>query len=275
MMIALGAFAAIYIAMRRSRDANIHPDTVLDLGLFSVVWGVIGARVFFVVENWQTFFASAERAWYHIFFIWEGGLVFYGGAVGGALYFIYALWRHRMGMQQALTLLDIAASLMPLGLAFGRMGCWFNGCCWGGQCEVDWGVRFPGAALMPPEGSGPWGHQVRHGLIEQSDAYSLWIHPSQMYAVANALILFLILGFIYRRRLWAGMVGGAWLILYAGQRFLEEMARGDPVAVQAGLRTSQMIAIAMVLIGIPWLIVTWRIHRKHQERDEPTPAGAA
>ena len=266
MMIALGAGCGIYIAMRRSRDGGITPDRTLDLGIFGVIWGVVGARTLHVLENFNGYFLSAQsgRHWYEAFFIWQGGLVFYGGAIGSVFYIVWSLRRQRVGVRQALSVMDIGATLIPLGLAFGRMGCWFNGCCFGKQCNLAWGVAFPAQ-------SNPYYSQLRQKIISAGAEHSLYIHPSQMYSWAGGLLMFLVLSFIYRRRAFAGQIVGLWFILYALVRFGIEMTRGDSVAHAGPLRLSQTIAIGGVLVGIAVLIFCRRLGRE-RERPKPAPA---
>ena len=274
-LVALGALSAIIIGMRRSRDVELPPDRIMDLGLYSVVWGVVGARIFHVIETWDQYMGGSKifnpetrefesRAWYEIFYIWQGGLVFYGGFIGALLYFIYFFWRNRLSKRQVVNILDLGSACMPLGLALGRMGCWFNGCCYGKVCIVPWAVRFPPHSHL-------WNHQLNAGLITANDESAALSHPTQLYAWAIALTLFFFLNFIYRRRRFPGIVTGLWVSIYAVARFFVEFLRYDtvPVSGTEWMTISQKISIGAFLVGITGLIVFWRLHRSAAEPAQP------
>lgn len=286
-MVALAALTGILLGMRRARDAGLTPERIMDLGLYSVVAGVLGARAFHILENLAEYGATKPkfvnpltqekvfRAWYEVLFIWEGGLVFYGGFIGAVLYFLYFFRRNRMTSSQVVNMLDVGAVCMPVGLALGRMGCWFNGCCYGKVCELAWAVRFPGVSADFLEGSHLFQAQLAKGIIAPDASDPAWAHPTQMYSWAVALLLFLLLNFLYKRRSFPGQITGLWITLYAVARFALELLRLDNVPYFFGWMTiSQTVSIFAFVIGVTLLALFWRAHRRRTAAAErpATPA---
>ena len=165
-MLMAGFMVSIWFAMRRAQRVKSDPDLVLNLGFVSLICGVLGARVFYVVHYWKTDFAAAPNPLWKAFDISAGGLEYYGGLVGAILSVVVYLRffakfygpgddpkgrpTHRPSVR---LYLDIVAPAVMLGLAFGRAGCFLNGCCWGGICaheedgkyvaDLPWAVQFP------------------------------------------------------------------------------------------------------------------------------------
>ncbi len=147
----VGFLSAVWLAMRRAERVKANPDTVLDLSFLALIFGVGGARAFYVVHYWQWRFASAPNKLLAVIDITEGGLEFVGGLLcATAAILIYTYWTKR----SIRLYLDIMAPSAMWGLALGRIGCFFNGCCFGGMCVAastgealhPWAVEFPFAS---------------------------------------------------------------------------------------------------------------------------------
>jgi len=147
----IGFLSAVWLAMRRAERVKANPDTILDLSFLALIFGVGGARAFYVIHYWQGRFASAPNKLLAIIDITEGGLEFLGGLLGATVaVLIYAYWTKR----SIRLYLDIMAPSAMWGLALGRLGCFFNGCCFGGMCVAastgqplqPWAVQFPFAS---------------------------------------------------------------------------------------------------------------------------------
>jgi len=135
---------------------GIHPDLTISLVFWGFVPGLIGGRAFYVIEYWEEFQRPTLMATLgEIINITQGGLVVYGALFGGMLGFSVFLVKERL---RPLPFLDILTPGMLLGLALGRVGCFLNGCCFGGACELPWAVRFP-------VGSPPFVQQVQEGKL--------------------------------------------------------------------------------------------------------------
>jgi len=147
----VGFLSAVWMSMRRAERVKADADVVLDLGFLSLLFGVGGARAFYVIHYWQTQFADRPNKLMAVVDITEGGLEFLGGFLGAfAAITVYSLIK-RISLRMYM---DILAPGVMWGLAFGRLGCFFNGCCFGGLCEVEpthqarhaWAVQFPFAS---------------------------------------------------------------------------------------------------------------------------------
>ncbi len=147
-MLLLAVVAAVTWAVYRSQRAGLNPDLIIGLAFYLVVSGIIGARVFFVIQHWNLIQAEQwSETLVNMVSVVRGGLVVYGSLIGAAVGFLLFAWKHQLN---ALALGDLIAPSLALGLAIGRIGCLLNGCCFGGTCDADfaWAVRFP--ADSPP-----------------------------------------------------------------------------------------------------------------------------
>ena len=144
----VGFLSAVWLAMRRAARVKVDPDRVLDVSFLALIFGVGGARVFYVIHYWKTDFAAADNIFFQIIDIRQGGLEFLGGFLGAGVAIVAYL---SITKQSARLFLDILAPSLVWGLAFGRIGCFFNGCCFGGLCTIgpEQAARFPWAVQFP------------------------------------------------------------------------------------------------------------------------------
>lgn len=237
-------FVLCYLMARRlarltGRDVN-EPDTLI---MIAAVCGVMGARAVYVWQNWADEFAGNPLA---MFQVWRGGLVFYGGFALAAVGMVaYSFLRG----EPLRRLTDFCVVFVPLGHAFGRLGCFFHGCCFGGVCRVEGiGVRFP-------KGSPAWQHQLAQGQIGRWAAEALPVWPTQLIEAVGCALLFALLWWLYRtRRAWAGLCTGVYCVAYALLRFVGEGLRDDPRgATYGGLSFSQTISVGLLAVGLVFL----------------------
>lgn len=238
-MMALGFLAALFAMRRLARHgvSGLNDDQLARLIVWIMVGGVIGARLAYVAEHWSSEFSTNPGA---IIRIDQGGLMFYGGVLGAIL--AISLFAHR-ARRHPFELLDLCAAVLPLGHAFGRMGCFLNGCCHGQISDSPLSVCYPAGSLA-------WREQVADGLLLPSAAASLPVMPTQLIELAANLVLFGILYRLARRRLVRGAVTAAYLMLYAIVRFLTEFMRGDVRLAFGGLSIGQWISILFLAIGL-------------------------
>lgn len=153
-MLLLALLASTSLAVWRGRRRGIDPELIFSLAFWVFVPGIVGARLFYVIEYWPAFQRPTLGATLaEIFKVTEGGLVVYGSLLGGFLGLVAFLRKYRLPM---LATFDLLAPPVMLGLAIGRLGCMLNGCCYGGMCDLPWAVQFPA-------GSPAHVHQVQHG----------------------------------------------------------------------------------------------------------------
>ena len=164
------------LAAWRARREHLDRDLILDMALWMFVGGLVGARLFYVVQKWGTEVHDIVEA----FQIWKGGIVFYGSIMGGA----FAFFTYRALRPFPLRpYLDCVAPAIAIGIALGRVGCFLNGCCYGDRCDL------PGLGVSFPAGTAPWAQQLAQGLITNDAPYSLPVHPTQIYAAIDGLVL--------------------------------------------------------------------------------------
>ena len=206
------------------------------LMLLAVV-GIIGARAAYVIENWKTQFAADPS---QIIRVDRGGLVFYGGLIAAIIaYFAWCIAKR----EKFTALSDLMCTVVPLGHAFGRIGCFFFGCCYGRRSDGMFAVHFPYR-------SPAWHEQVTSGELSPGADESLGVLPTQLFEAAALLVFFVILVIAYRR--WKsrqGLVTGLYMIGYALIRFPMEYLRGDPRAEVGPLSIAQTISLGMFLLG--------------------------
>ena len=260
-MIMCGFLLSLYIASRRARRFGIDPNGLFDAAVGGLVGGIVGARLLYVIYDWPTFRDQPLR----IIRLDEGGLVFLGGAALGALALIFVATRRKLPLWRSL---DVAASVLPLAHAFGRIGCFLNGCCYGFRTDSWLGVKFP--RVLDPKtgellGSPVFLDHLRQGLVAETDRCSLPVHPTQLYEAGYNLAIFAFLSFWLARRWREGEVGWLYLALYGSARFANEFLRADSPRV-FGLTVAQAMCMAIAALTIAMVVRGRRLSR------QPLPA---
>ena len=244
---ALGFLAAWQVVAWLCRRMGRDPEPCTNLIMWMMVSGVVGSRIAYVIEHWQKEFVAHPE---QIIRVDQGGLMFYGGlilAIG-----VFLLWC-RVKKERILPLADMLTTVIPLGHAFGRIGCFFYGCCYGRLSEAACAVRFP-------RGSPAWYEQLNAGLVDASAQSSLPVLPTQFFEAAAVATLFVVLLLTYLR-FWKrrpGFTTGIYLIGYALIRFGMEVLRGDPRAAIGPFSIGQTISLALLLAGAAFAATAFR-----------------
>ncbi len=285
-MMVLGFLTALFLMRRLGRRLDLDPILLTNAALYSLIAGIIGARVFYVLHHFDQFKGDLLG----VFAIWRGGLEFLGGVVLAMGVLVWYLRHCKLPVRRVL---DIMAIGLMAGLMFGRVGCLLNGCCWGKPTALPWGIRFPyrsfayrsqiepnpgrGRAephLHLPQGymhfdanEGGWSPKRMEWLTEQQRGEvtagryrCLPVHPSQSYASLAAVAISGILYTLWRQslvsegaRAWwrsPGLVFCLMLILYGLVRYLLELTRDDNPFEIAHLTISQLIGLGMIALGL-------------------------
>lgn len=141
-MLLAGSAAGIGLAIYRARQVGLRSETILSLAMAMFICGIVGARAFYVIEYWERI--ARGRDWLgtivEILRFTEGGLVVYGALVGAAVAFVWFVRKEGLPL---LAMADLVAPSLAIGLALGRVGCFLNGCCYGGETDLSWAVTFP------------------------------------------------------------------------------------------------------------------------------------
>lgn len=239
----LGLILGLVLAYFEGRRLLQSGETGLDLGLWAIIGGVIGGRAAYVIANLSAFQEEPIRA----IRLWEGGLSFHGGVLGGLLVLLlFALFRDRglpSGRNSFWRLADVLTPGVAVGIAFGWAACLMGGCAYGAL-----GEGF-GYAVLP-------------------DLFGVAAPRFATQAVALGFSLLLAAGIWLLRGHWP--FPGASFLLYgllyfAGQFFLE-FTRGDEAIYLGSLRLAQIIDLALVLAAALGLLLLWW-------RGEEEPAG--
>src|SRR5215467_13874553 len=141
-MVFLGVISGVALAIYRAQRLGYSADLIYSLALWMCVFAIVGARLFYVIEYWNESFHkdSFRDTLVAVLNYTQGGLVVYGAFAGGVLAAAIFFVRNKLPV---LEFADIVAPCLVLGLALGRIGCFLNGYCYGGQCHKPWAVSFP------------------------------------------------------------------------------------------------------------------------------------
>jgi phosphatidylglycerol:prolipoprotein diacylglycerol transferase len=268
-LVACGFMVGLWVAARRAAREGFKPEQVTDLGVWLILSGMLGGKLFHIIFFWDEFIA-AWRA--------EGlrslreGFVFYGGFILASLTAVVYARLKRLPLAK---LVDVFAPSVALGHAFGRLGCFFNGCCYGKVCSPHFlfGVRFPafrdGTGRVI--GSLPFMDQLQRGWVNISAHASLPVYPTQLCEAVGNLIIFAGLTVYYSRKRFDGQIWWLYVLSYGALRFVVEFFRGDYETYYFGVLTIAQV-IAAVLIVVATIMLARRPTRRSPTRE---PAGAA
>ena len=234
--IVVGFVTAVVLAALKIRKSNtgISFENIVDLLFYTVLSAFIGSRLLFVLINFDAYRQHPAQ----IFKIWEGGLVFYGGLALATMVAFWTMRWHRLPVWKSA---DLISPLIALGLFFGRIGCFFAGCCYGKETSLPWAVVF----------------RNKDSLAR----LNIPLHPTQLYDAANGLAIFFFLSWMEKRKTFDGQIFWLFLFLYSMTRFFIEIFRGDPRGFLFGdlFSTSQAIG---VLLAIPSLFMLFYMKKR-------------
>jgi phosphatidylglycerol:prolipoprotein diacylglycerol transferase len=228
LMLVIGFLAAVHVIRRLSRNITTDPNMITNASLYSLVAGVVGARLFYVIHYPDRFKDNLLS----VFYIWEGGLELLGGVFAAFLVIFLYLRRRKLPVRQYF---DILAVGLMLALCFGRIGCFLNGCCFGKPADVPWAVRFPAVTMRDRKLDYSFAYQSQvlpdplrnrpepqlklpgdffdAGILKSFDKLSpeqqkmvtagpyrcLPVHPTQIYSSLNAAVLTILLYLFWKR----------------------------------------------------------------------------
>lgn len=230
-MAAVGFLAAVWVLDRNRKFAELTKDQCSTILIMALITGILGARIFYVIQ----FFHYFRNDLWRIIRIDQGGLVFYGGfLLALATVVIYT----KIQKLDTVRVLDTMAPSLAIGHAFGRIGCFLNGCCYGRMTEYFWGVTAPeGSQLAILTGGNP-------------------VHPVQLVEAGENFLLCLLYCWMLRHTK-RGMISAVFLIVYGILRCINETLRGDNV-LYFHLTPAQWIGIILIPAGI--ILLGWFIY---------------
>jgi len=242
MMMFVGFSSATWLASRRVRRIGQPSDVIWDMMAWALIPGLIGARLTYLLQNWNQVFGGKQGVQLIIATValWDGGIVFYGGVIGGIVGIVIFCRRRNI---RSLAMFDVIAPSLFVGEGFGRIGCFLYGCCFGRACDLPWAVQFPPDSLT-------FEKLVERGTVEPDAAATIPLHPTQIYSSLAAFVLAGILAWYFRRRPFDGAVLALAWILYPINRYILETLRDDePGRLGTDFTFSQLMSMALVISG--------------------------
>jgi phosphatidylglycerol:prolipoprotein diacylglycerol transferase len=234
-----------------------------DLMLWIMIGGLAGAKLYYHFLHWDELVARPA-----VLFS-RGGLVWYGGLIGGVLGYYFGV--RRRGLPLAI-MYDATAPALAVAYAVGRMGCFLVGDDYGLPTDSWVGIAFPNGA--PPSTAGNLREVGADIPPDIPDAQVLAVHPTQLYEVALGLLMFAYLWPRGKRPHRQGQLFGSFAILYAVERFLIEFVRAKGDRILLGLSTSQIASILLLAVGI-WLVFGRRAAAPAPLTDPSSPPPAS
>jgi phosphatidylglycerol---prolipoprotein diacylglyceryl transferase len=228
-MFALGFLACGGLVARRLRELGKPVDWAYEIVFAALLGGVVGARSYYLIEN----YSQVKHDLFGSIFS-GSGLVWYGGAIGGAIGVVaWMRWRNVLELR----MFDMCATALALGYAIGRIGCQVSG-------DGDYGIRS----------SLPWAMGYPHGTLPTPPGVT--VQPTPIYeTVAMCLVAYLL--WQLRDRVRPGVVFALYLMLSGLERFLVELIRRNN-EVLAGLTAPQLESLVLLTIGLVWLALMAR-----------------
>lgn len=217
LLVAIGFFAGMQYMVKHSSEVPVKKQQLYDFLFYLILFGILGARFLYVLTNLGFFIKHPLD----IVKLWQGGLVFYGGFLS---VLIFSFFYCRIKKIDIKKLADIAAPALALGHAFGRIGCFLSGCCYGKECEFFVAIN----------------HR----------------HPTQLYESLGNLAIFFLLNSINKKEHKKGAVFIIYLCMYSVLRFFVELFRGDDRgAFIAGFSIAQVISLVIFITSFLWLFI--------------------
>lgn len=240
-MIMVAALSATYVGLKVGRKEGLSEVAILDMGIVAVIAAIVGARIFHILVEAPDYYWAKPI---HVFYFWQGGFVSLGAFMGAIIGWLTYL---KLKKLNTLQYLDIGALVAPVIIFFVRVGRLLNGCCYGKPtgCPISITFTDPGSTAY-----------MYYPLIP--------LHPTQIYSMLNAVIFFIVLFIVYKKRRFYGQVGAVFLIYYGVTRFFIEFLRGDAdrgVYLNDLISTGQIVMLISLIAGIIMYGVLYRRSR--------------
>jgi phosphatidylglycerol:prolipoprotein diacylglycerol transferase len=231
-----------WLIARQLRENQLREDYAADIVAAAVIGGIIGAKL------WYVALTRDPGALFS-----RGGLVWYGGFIGGALAVMLNGWRLKVPLRWTM---QIAAPALAAAYALGRVGCFLVNDDYGRPTSLPWGMRFPEG--LPPSTAGNL-HQLFGVPIPQGIDPStvLAVHPTQLYEVIAMLIAFAVLWSLRKKGRPIGWLFGLYLVFAGIERFLVEIVRAKDDRFLGPFTLAQLTSVIIVGIGVV-LLMAWR-----------------
>ncbi len=249
-LVATGALLAYFLSLRLAKREGLNTSQIENTLLFALLLGVIGGRLAYVIEH-----PEQMRNFIDVFAIWNGGMDFFGGLVGGVLGAILAIMWYKLPVWKVA---DMAVLSLTIAHAVGRLGCTSAGCCYGQPFPtqgvstpgIHFSHKFPFFYVVFPEGA-------------VAPPY-MPLYPTQLMEFIGLIFIFSLLLLAHRKKPFDGFVFSLYMLLYGVLRFFLEFYRGvTPPIPGLGLTWNQVVSLLMIVLS-PVLMFLLRGNRKAQ-----------
>ena len=242
--IGIGLILGTYLAMRYMKKIGGNPDNILDFMLYGVIFFIIGARLYYVAFSWDMYKDDPMR----IFNLRQGGLAIYGGIIAALIFGAF------FARKRKLNFFDMADVLIPyvaMGQAIGRYGNFFNREAFGGVTDGLFAMRYK---LSQVTNNNLTNEVLSNTVIENGVEY-IQVHPTFLYESMWNIGVFIILLLLRKSGKFSRRIFAWYLILYGIGRTWIEGLRTDSLYIgSTGLRVSQLLSMAMIVVGIVMLV---------------------
>jgi phosphatidylglycerol:prolipoprotein diacylglycerol transferase len=250
---ALGIAVAVILIAYFGRRRNIVEDDVYNIALWSVPAGIVGARLLYVLEHFNTF----KHDWGSVFSVNEGGISIYGALIGGALVGFGYAWRKHLHIRR---ISDAAALGLAVALAVGRMGDLVNGEHWAKASNLPWAFCYTNPNTLNGDPKTMTG-----SVCDPHLGLGAPVHPvAGLYEPLILLGIFAVLWYLYRRLSTAGYIFWIFVLLYAAMRFALAPLRLNETQWN-GVSVPQVLAGATVVIAVVALYIVRRMAQRDPE----------
>jgi phosphatidylglycerol---prolipoprotein diacylglyceryl transferase len=257
-MMFMSFLTAAYFTGRQLQRYGLPKDYAWDMLAWCALGGILGAKLYYLGLHWQALLANPLQE-----IMSRGGLVWYGGLIGGIVAYYLQVRARKLPVA---TMYDATAPALAIAYAVGRLGCFLVGDDYGRYTDGPFGIAFPEGA--PPSTAGILRSMGETVPAEIPDAMVVTVHPTQLYEIGLALIMFGILWQLGTKRGFrAGQLFAVYMMLYGVERFVIEFvrAKSDRITLAGfGFSTSQIVSVLLVALG------AWLWHRQGK-KGAPTP----
>lgn len=251
-IIGVGILAGIFVAMLWAKRTKQNPEIYIDLAIYAVIFGIIGARTYYVIFSWDMY----KNDLLSILNIRQGGLAIYGGVIAAVItVFVFA---RKRGLAAG-KLLDTACFGLVLGQAIGRWGNFFNREAFGEYTNGLFAMRLPLDAVRSSDVT-----QLMRDHMEMADGVGyIQVHPTFLYESVWCLLVLVFMTFYSRRQLFKGEMFLVYLAGYGFGRFWIEGLRTDQLLIPGiGWAVSRVLAGLLTVLSVMLIVKT----RKNIER---------
>lgn len=233
-MLMVGFLVGGWLMDHDLKERKLRHDYAADMTVAAVIGGVLGAKLWYVA-------ATGELG----SLLSRGGLVWYGGFIGGVAVVLLNGWRLKVPMQWTM---EVTAPALAAAYALGRVGCFLVGDDYGIPTTLPWGVKFPQG--LPPTTAEALARDFQVPLQAGiSPETVLAVHPTQLYETIAMIAVFMLLWRLRRHRNGTGWLFGLYLVLAGSERLLVEFVRAKSDRLVGPLTLAQLTALTIILVG--------------------------